>query len=78
MSQVIVDANILVKLVLIEADSDLALQLWRGWATKDVERIAPAFFAVECCEFWTADEKFYRAAFTRYPRVKHMRRARRK
>lgn len=30
------------------------------------------------CELWTADEKLYRAAFRVYPKVKHIRSARRK
>lgn len=47
MSQVCVDANILVKLVLFEEYSDLAHALWRAWEEQEVERIAPPFMPFE-------------------------------
>jgi predicted nucleic acid-binding protein len=146
-SQVIVDANVLVKLVLDEDDSDAAQDLWQIWNEQETERFAPPFFPYESvaairwnvvrkvispimadaafreltlilnevhllappelheraweiakqlqqgqvydayyvalaeildCEMWTADEKLYRAAFRLFPKVKHIRSARRK
>ncbi len=147
MSQVVVDASLAVKLVLIEEDSETARRLWLEWTGSETERVAPTLFVLESasvirwniirklitleeadmafhefmafakdvqllmppnlherawqiakqlqqgqifdayyvalaeildCELWTADEKLYRAALRAYPKVKHLRSARRK
>lgn len=147
MSQLVVDANILVKLVSPEEWSDLVIALWGEWIEQEVELVAPFLMVYEAvsalrsmvtrkviapetadvalrelltqasqitimeppnlhqraweitkrlgqgqvydayyvalaemldCELWTADEKLYAASFRVYPKVKHIRSARRK
>lgn len=48
MSQVVIDASLAVKLVLIEEDSETARRLWLEWSVSETERVAPALFAFEC------------------------------
>lgn len=42
MPQVVVDANIVVKLVLFEEGYETIRQLWIEWADTAIERVAPA------------------------------------
>jgi len=46
-SQVCVDANLALKLVLVEEDSPKAQQLWATWVDTDVEIVAPPRLAFE-------------------------------
>jgi predicted nucleic acid-binding protein len=46
-SQVCVDASLVLKLILVEADSVLAHQLWSTWIDTGVEVVAPPLFAFE-------------------------------
>ena len=46
-SKVCVDASLALKLVLAEADSDLAQKEWQGWIRTGVEIVAPNLFAYE-------------------------------
>ncbi|MBU0703488.1 MAG: type II toxin-antitoxin system VapC family toxin [Chloroflexi bacterium] len=46
-SQVCVDANLALKLVLVEADSSKAQHLWVTWVDADVEIVAPPLLAFE-------------------------------
>ncbi len=140
-SQICIDVNIVLKLVLAEQHSDLARKLWLLWLEEEAELIAPPLFMFEGvsairanvtrklltedtadtafegflvqsrkvllvappnlhehawrlarqlaqtqvydsyylalaeirgCEFWTADEKLYRAAHHLFPWVKHI------
>ncbi len=46
-SQVCVDANLALKLVIAEADSPKAQRLWQEWIDTGMEIVAPALFAYE-------------------------------
>lgn len=46
-SQVCVDASLVLKLILVEADSAIAHQLWNTWIEAGVDVIAPPLFAFE-------------------------------
>ena len=46
-SQVCIDANLVLKLVLVEADSSKAQQLWDTWIDADIEVVAPPLIAFE-------------------------------
>jgi len=46
-SQVCVDANLALKLIFVETDSEAAHRLWNGWVAADVEVVAPPLFAFE-------------------------------
>jgi predicted nucleic acid-binding protein len=46
-SQVCVDVSLALKLVLVEADSAAAHQLWSAWIDAGVEVVAPPLFAFE-------------------------------
>lgn len=46
-SQVCVDASLVLKLVLAEADSDRAYRLWQSWMEADTEVLAPEHMAFE-------------------------------
>ncbi len=46
-SQVCVDANLALKLVIIEEDSPKVQQLWEGWIDTNVEIVAPPLLAFE-------------------------------
>ena len=45
---VCLDASLALKLVVVEEDSARARSLWRAWATKGVEVVAPGLFVFEC------------------------------
>lgn len=47
MSQVVVDASLAVKLVLIEEDTETARRLWLDWTSSQTQRVAPALFVFE-------------------------------
>lgn len=46
-SQVCVDASLVLKLILVEADSAIAHQLWSTWIDAGVDVVAPPLFAFE-------------------------------
>ena len=46
-SQVCIDANLALKLVLVEEDSSKAQHLWDTWVDADVEIVAPPLLAFE-------------------------------
>jgi len=46
-SQVCIDANLALKLVLVEEDSPKAQHLWDAWVDADVEIVAPPLLAFE-------------------------------
>ncbi len=46
-SQVCVDASLVLKLILVEADSAVAHQLWDTWINANIETVAPPLFAFE-------------------------------
>ncbi len=45
--QVCIDANIVLKLVLDEPNSDMAHKLWRKWLEEEAELLAPPLFVFE-------------------------------
>jgi len=46
-SQICVDASVVLKLLLFEADSDKAHALWASWIEQDVQPVAPCHLAFE-------------------------------
>jgi predicted nucleic acid-binding protein len=44
-SQICVDASVVLKLLLFEADSDKAHALWASWVEQDIEPVAPCHLA---------------------------------